>query len=174
MAFATVAELGLHLQTTIGADKTATAQLAVDLATGLIKAELGQQVDQATTSETFQANYSNVLLLTELPVTAVTSVVYDDSTLTTDDYTWNRAGIVTKAEGFFWEKETVVTYTHGYLTTDVPTVIKAVCLSVASRYYDNPKGFDSKSGDNFTVSYFRSQGALSEAERRMLKRYPFE
>jgi hypothetical protein len=169
MAFATVAELGNYLQTTIAADKTDSAQLALDLATALIKSDLGQEVEQGTSTETFAGNDSNVLVLKEIPVTAVTSVVYDGDTLTVDDdYTWTRAGIITKADGYYWREEAVVTYTHGYASGDVPTTMKAVCLSVAARYFDNPRGYDSKTGDNFTVSYFRSQGALSDAERRML------
>lgn len=168
MAFASVAELGTHLQTSIGVDKQASAQLALDMATGLIKADLGQQVDQVTETITLPADGSDVLLLPEIPVTAVASVTYDGAVLPATDYTWTRAGIITRAKGYFWEEPTTVTYTHGYAAADVPVALKALCLSVAARYFGNPKGYDSKSGDNFAVSYYRSQGALSDAERRML------
>lgn len=139
MAFATSADVATYLRRGFDAEGTAAADLALDIATQMIKSYTEQQITQATETYTFLATSRNVLLLPELPVTAVASVVYDGATLVVEeDYTWTRYGLVTKVAGDWSSGTVAVTYTHGYAT--VPDDIRGVCIEVAKRAIENPAG----------------------------------
>lgn len=150
-AFATVAELADHLQTTIAAGQpTTAAQQALDGASAAIRTYTHQtisavagEVKTFTFSRSFGARrtYTDLIFLPELPVTAVASVVVDGVTLVPNvDYTWDGAtGILRRLNGW-WDSgapvtTVVVTYSHGYGA--VPDDVKGVCLALAGRLYQS-------------------------------------
>lgn len=175
MAFATVAELANALQVTIPAGaKTTQAQQALDHATALIQAVAERDFTEGTdTEETLDGNGLNTLLLANYPVTAVGSVEVNGEEIAVDEaFSWTSAGILTHLTGTWGTDRAsiVVTYTHGYAT--IPTELKYVCLEVAKRLFDNPRGFDSKTSQDTAVSYPRTFGGLTDAEKDIIARIP--
>ena len=74
-------------------------------------------------------------------------------------------------------RSVAVTYTHGYSV--VPDVVKGICLTIAARAYDNPRGDKSHAEGMgiFTESATfadSSAGSLSELERSALGKFQLE
>lgn len=137
MAFATVTELSTYLRRGFDTDDSAVAALTLDISTQMIRSYTEQWIERVTETVTLQPNHSTALLLPQIPVTAVSAVTYDETTMTTTDYSWSSAGIITKAVNY-WDEIVTVTYTHGY--DPVPADIRGVCLDVAKRAMENPAG----------------------------------
>jgi hypothetical protein len=100
MAFASVEDLAAFLQRDL-TELTDAADLALELATAAIQAEAGQQLTQATDTITV-APLGTVVLLPELPVTAVTAVMVAGVALTSTDYTCSTLGILRRVDGAAW------------------------------------------------------------------------
>lgn len=165
MAGATAAELRawLRLQEAFTDDETATAELLLDLAQGVIEEEAGQALESSTdtvvldgptedTSPYQTAVRSARLVLPRWPVTAVHTVTEDGEELThgTDaDYTWSASGILTR-RGACWpsgDRAVEVTYTAGFLV--MPTGLKRINLRLAAAGWSNPELLASESlGDH--------------------------
>ena len=189
MAFATEADLEAYTGTTVATDR---ATLLLDAATAAIQTYCGQTFTQATTTAVMPGSWDSKLELPERPVTAVTTVIIGDTTLTVDtDYVWDGQHMLhrgTKVDGVLsvngpdylidgWGDwggpgaQVSVTYTHGFAT--IPGVVKGVCLALAARSLQSPDGVNSESVGSYSVSYSRTGGAVSllDEERSLLNRY---
>jgi len=143
---------------------TARAELLLELASDLVRAELDQIIDYVADDEVdLIARGANVLLLPQLPVWEVSNVeTVDDAGETTilvagTDYRFeagedHRLGILRRlpiVRSVWRDGLTVsVTYSHGYGTggstgedvVALPGAIKAAVLRVSARGYTNPAG----------------------------------
>lgn len=141
---------------------TGRAELLLELASDLVRAELGQVLSFVEDDEVdLIARGAKVLLLPELPVWSVALVSEkpaNDSELTAlaqlDDYALElgpdgRTGILRRLNGTWRAGYTYrVKNTHGYATPgatgesadELPGAIKAVILRTAGRAFTNPTG----------------------------------
>lgn len=155
-AFAASDDLRLYLRLpTI--DATA-ADLLLEFAATAIRTHLGQVVDEvADETITLYGNGSDLLLLPELPVTAVSAVVVDGVTLTeTTDYMWRPSGILRRTYGAAWADEVSVTYSHGYAAAALPDALRKVSVQAAARVWTNPASVTSETIGDWARSW--SQG----------------
>lgn len=172
--WATPEELRLHLRlATI--DATQAAAIIAEAET-TVRGELDQEVDAVVGDVAgLVGNGRDIILLPQMPVTAVTSVAVDGDLLEEGvDYRWNRYGILTRLEGCWpLDADVTVTYDHGYAV--VPRAVKQVTVQVAGRAWVNPAGgaLASESLGDRSVSYdnARTGAALSGHERNMLAPY---
>jgi hypothetical protein len=73
--------------------------------------------------------------LFHFPLVSVTSIVEDGSTLSPSEYRVHLpTGIILKEDGFFYAKQTVVTYSAGFAT--LPSPVKSVVTSVVEERYN--------------------------------------
>ena len=140
MAWLTPEELRLHLR--LDSIDEAIAAGVIEDAETLIRGELEQHIDPVPDDETVLVGTgSAVLVLPEMPTTAVTTVTVNGGQLLVEeqDYRWDRHGILTRAAGV-WETGTNVTvvYDHGYAV--LPPSIKRVCKQLAGRAYVTDPG----------------------------------
>jgi hypothetical protein len=169
-AFATAEDLATDLQRNLTAVETATATQALDIATQIIKTYTRQQIEQ-TTGETvvLRRTYHPILLLPQVPVTAVTSV-NDGTLLTVDtDYEFSAAGVLKRLHGT-WRTNVTVVYTHGYAT--IPLDIRGVTLSIAARRFTGgPSNVEAETMGPYRVEYGRESVDLKPEEIDVLNRY---
>lgn len=174
-----------ELQTYLGDPNLDTDQ--ADLVLGgvdaLVREWTRQHLEEVTNEEvSLDGTGTDVLLLPELPVTAVASIVdeNDSSTLTEDtDYRWWNNGIVRRLAGNTWiehPRRYTVTYTHGYAT--IPAAIKQVVLRVAARAVSNPSGHASETIGSYSYqagfdTTARAAG-LSDLDKRELSPWRIE
>ncbi len=176
-----------ELDSFLGLTADATrAELCRQVAQGLVRADLRQNVTRATYASSFPIlagpdGYWRVPLL-ERPVSAVSSVVVSgDTYVSGTDYTWDgvspwlRLASRTFSSDVFRDvPRATVTYTGGYLVA--PAVIRGVALSVAGRAYSNPAGLRSESIDDYSFTRAGSDDdlagvSLTATERRALAPY---
>lgn len=193
MPYATAEQLRLMVrEPSFTADDTATAELLLDLAAGVIEEETGQALelsedtvilDGPTKDDSRYHGHtaSRHLLLPRWPVTAVASV-----TLTDDDgdgqvlefgkdrdYTWSRDGILHR-RGTEWpthDRAVQVVYTAGY--APVPAGVKRLALRLAAGAWSNPERLTSESlGDHSKAWAADALGMeLTPADRKTLGLY---
>lgn len=169
-AFFTAAELATQLQ--LDSVDTATAdQLAVQ-ASDTIRSYLGQSIDRKR-GDIYQAygDGSELFLLPELPVTAVSGVSVGGIALDATEYAWMPrgqvyrvvvAGLDVLAWMGLWPVGTLirVSYDHGYTT--VPATIKQVAMEIAGNLYSNPAGgITGESVASYSVTYSVSTALAS-------------
>jgi hypothetical protein len=141
---------------------TARAELLLELASGLVRDELGQTLDYVADDDvTLIGPGGQVLLLPQLPVWEVTLVTETRFGNTRDlsidvhyrlelgvdglNAIIRRVPLVTR---WPWREAVRVVYTHGYDTEDstgvsappLPETLKAIILRTATRGYANPTG----------------------------------
>ncbi|MGW2580832.1 hypothetical protein ACWCYZ_05745 [Streptomyces virginiae] len=165
MAGATAADLRawLRLQAAFTDDETATADLLLGLALGVIEEEAGQPLESSTDTVVLDgptedstpyrtAVRSPRLVLPRWPVTAVHTVTEDGEELVHGrdaDYTWSASGIITR-RGACWpsgDQVVEVVHTAGFLV--LPTGLKRIQLRLAAAGWSNPEGLASESlGDH--------------------------
>jgi hypothetical protein len=171
MAFATAEDLATYMARDFSAPDTATATQALDIATSIVQSYTGQTLSQVTEAVTVPRTSSLLVLLPQMPVTAVASVV-DDGTLLTlnDDYVWHRSGVIHRMTGSFFRTVTV-TYTHGYAT--IPDDVKGATLAVAAGIFTGggKRAVDDESLGLYTVRYNAEAAALPLEVRAVLDRY---
>jgi hypothetical protein len=125
MAFATTDDLGTYLGRAV--ENTAQADMALALATGIIRAETGQTLSLVEDDEvTLLGSAYAKLALPERPVIAVSSV----SGESVNDDEWTRQG-ASLTRWYGWPDVVTVTYTHGFAV--IPDDVKAITLAVAAR-----------------------------------------
>ena len=167
---------------------TASATLAIEIATGLVQAAAEQRivqvVDDTVTLDLDRHDYSRSLHLPERPVTAVGAVLVG-ATAVTDFTAQLRRGTLYRACG--WRSATLptwstpstvtVTYTHGYATGDQRLQLaRAATLTLAMLAYENPTGATSEQIDDYAVRYeaaaarMEASPALKAALRRQYGR----
>jgi hypothetical protein len=169
---ATPSDLASHLQQDLD---TATASLALEVATGRIQSELGYRVLQEVGVTSVLDGGDRTLYLPGRPVISVASVTTTDylgtvetPTLNTD-YRVRGNRLIWSGYGSVWPELVTVVYTHGYTAGNVPQVIRGVCLAVAGRVYANPDGIRSETVGSTSVTYntplYTSGVYLTEQER---------
>jgi hypothetical protein len=179
-ALATPAQLGELMQETIDlAD--ASALLILDIASGMVRDHLQQQIDAVAADVALMDPIKgSVVILDELPVTAVTLVETFDGTVwtTADPTTYSvskRTGIITVLPwtGVHWPylPETWrVTYDHGFAV--VPSSILGVVLGVAAREWSNPgEVVDSERIGGYQVKLHMEANGYTPLEEKALARY---
>ena len=175
-AFATVTLLEDRLQTDLDATDSNRALQLLDAATGLIKREARQHIEQVVDDViVLPPTGTNTLLLPELPVTAVTSVVVDGLTLSAvNDYTvLFDSGVVRLRQPRWrrWLHDTTVTYTHGYAT--VPDDLVGLCVEMSARAWVNPRGVASEQIGTYSARYITGKPGLVllEHEEQLVRSY---
>lgn len=157
--FATPSDLASLLQRDVD---TATATLALNIASGKIRDECGWPISQEIGAvATLDGNGERALWLPSLLVTAVASVVEDGFALAVvTGFDWTSYGRLLRVNRCWSSKarSVVVTFTHGYVT--VPDGVKGICLSLGSRLYDNFVALRSKTVGGVSVTYGGSAGSL--------------
>ncbi len=136
--FATAAELSLHLQRPVNED---AALLALEGASGAIRAWCGWSISQEETTFTVEGSGLVPLSLPTLLLTEVAEVVVDGETLAEgtgyEDYQFSRSGQLFRSAGWPARVKVTVECTHGH--DPVPHVIRLLCLGVAARELNNPE-----------------------------------
>ncbi len=190
MAYASADDLRRLLRIDSFTDEdTATAELLIELAQGVIEDETGQALEQSEDTVILDgptdedpryhpASGSRKLILPRWPVTAVASVTLteDDDELTFGkeaDYTWRAAGILHR-RGAEWpshDRAIEVTYTAGYST--IPPGLKRMCLRLAVAAWSNPEFLSAETlGDHSRSFSAEALGMeLTAADRRTLGAY---
>ncbi|WP_432193807.1 hypothetical protein [Streptomyces sp. bgisy027] len=195
MAYASADNLRLLLRHpgAFTTDETAQAELLIELAEGAIDDEIGQSLEQSTDTVILDAptrqerwpdtpgTGSRKLILPRWPVNSVTSVTILHETEANEvltfgedaDFTWSRAGILTRVNGWWptWDQSVEVVYTPGYAT--IPKGAKRIVLRMAAAAWDNPTTLASESlGDHSRSFAAEMLGmVLSEADKKTLGVY---
>ncbi|MFB7354853.1 hypothetical protein [Streptomyces gardneri] len=170
-------------------EETATAELLIELAQGVIEDETGQALEQSQDTVILDgptdedpryhpASGSRRLILPRWPVTAVASVTLteDDEELTFGkdaDYTWSASGILHR-RGAEWpshDRAVEVVYTPGY--APVPAGPKRITLRLAAAGWSNPEFLAAETlGDHSRSFSAEALGMeLTAADRRALGAY---
>jgi hypothetical protein len=178
-AFATAEDLASFIQ--VPTVDRYTAEMLLDLASDTIRDEVGQDIDQATTTETYDGlplghPWAHAIFLRQVPVTAVSSVVSDGLTLSSADYEWTAKGVILMRFGALSTQAggITVTYTHGHAPgSRALSTARAICLQVAARAYVNPGQVEQITVGGISRSFARSDPRsgrleLSEYEKRRL------
>ncbi|AGL13875.1 hypothetical protein [Actinoplanes sp. N902-109] len=181
---ATPDDLAAVLQVPAGSIDTAAATVALEAATALVQAIIGQRlvevVNDAVTLYLDDLDDSCWLPLPELPVTAVSSAAIG-ATPVTDWSAVLPQGRLYRALGWrslsattaYAPAAATVVYTHGSPVGDQRLQLaRAVVLSLAKGGYANPTGVLSAKIDDYSVAYEKAAGAseISPHMRDALRR----
>lgn len=185
----TVVDLAAYQRVAITSeDDIATATQAIELAKALIRSETRQHIDRVNNDLLILAGaWTQELWLPERPVIRVAAVVLDGQTLAVDTYAWTAAGRLTRGlideDGFqragvawSWGSPTTtvaVTYTHGY--SEIPGDLRAICLSLAARRFQNPAQVQSETIGDYSYTLqtgeLDSSLGLTSHEQQVCARY---
>ena len=165
---ATPVDLAAALQRDVD---TASATLALEVATAVVQAAAGQRIVRATTTETTYGDTDQVLRLKQRPVRSVTSVTYGGTLLSqgtasgtwrlTSGGLWRDAGWIDAVGEPY---PTVVVYEAGYETTEQEIQLgRGVCLSIARGLFTNPDGVTREQIDDYSVAYAEAAAAMDAA-----------
>lgn len=166
---ATPEQLAAYLQKDLD---TASATLALELATGVVQAAAGQRMvlveDETVTLALDDLDGGPWLYLPEVPVVEVGAVVVGELVVT-DTTTDSPRGRLYRPCGWRASERltlsapstVTVTYTHGYTDTDPRLQFaRAVVLSVAAGAYENAVGAESEQIDDYSVRYAKAAAHL--------------
>ena len=177
-AFATSGDLEdfLQLEEPINA---ATANLALAVASGLIRSYVGWSITSEVVELTTEGNGGDAIWLPTKLLTAVASVEVDGVLLTFGDhYRWKTSGRLRRI-GTRWscqEQSVEINYTHGY--SPVPDEVKGIALKLAGRFYNNPEELRAWSVDGLSETMATSTtdagSVLSDFEKVALDPYVLE
>jgi len=180
---ATVDQLASFMQLPLASDDP-TATLLLDIASGMVRDYLKQQLDQATDDVVLLDPINGAyLMLPELPVASVSLVEYLDASVspavwtTADPSTYTvsaRLGMIAGSPGcgIYWPSTPAswrVTYTHGY--SPIPSSLVGVVLGVAARAYSSPAGIELERIGGYQVKYAVEAAGFSAIELITLNRY---
>ena len=177
-SFCEITDVEALLQLTITGDATKEASCAAAIieATEVIRLYTNQIITQVEDDVlTIDFNYGRKIILPQIPVTEVSEVVEDGTTLTAgEDYALGQHGILHQLNRN-WKKGIqiiVIPYTHGY--SQVPQDIKDICKRIASRIYQaglrsaKTNGISGLSGESigdYSYSLASEQGGGEGARR---------
>ena len=140
----TQADVEKKLQWDITADPDPTVTALIAAAQSHIEAEVGRPLESDTREETFDGGYS-AIFLSVWPVTEVTTVTEDGTTLTATDYGIKSNGRLIRLSGdyrTFWRgykpQSIVVEYTGGYLAGTHDSELEhlgSICSEVVARAF---------------------------------------
>jgi hypothetical protein len=147
-AFATAEDLASFLQ--VPTVDRYSAELALDLASDAVRAEVNQDIDVATTTEVHDGlpvthAWADTVFLRQVPVTAVSAVISDGLLVPPSQYEWSAYGVIHRFSLPFSNLSSgiTVTYTHGWApTTRQFRLARVITLQVAARCYVNPSQLD--------------------------------
>ena len=179
VAFASAADLATYMQRDLSAADTASANLALDLATAAIQSYTGQTISTvAGDTITLDPPCGSRLFLPELPVTAVTSITIAGTLLSTvtPDYYWyaDTGSVLFASSRWAVPQSVVVVYSHGYAV--IPEPIRAVCIELAAAMLNgaptgDAAGISDESIGNYSVSYDTATRTLRDIADGRLDRY---
>lgn len=175
MALATVEDLATYMQQDFSAADTATADQMLAVAAGEIKTYTGQNLEAQTgVVDRFRGRYARILLLSQVPVTTLTSVSVEGDAFT--DYDLNaRAGIITRNDWGCWFSNELITVTYNAGFSPMDPALKGVCLSYAARLMTNPVGgVTAESLGTYSITYGANSSTdsiLNDMERQVLDRF---
>lgn len=169
MAFATTDDLGDVLGVEIDAED-AQALAALDAATAMIQALTNQTLEQVAGDVlVMDGSGTRVLMLPELPVTAVSAVEVDGEALSASEYQWSADGYLRRT-GATWPadlRNVEITYTHGY--AQLPALIVSMTAKLAARLYQVPASVRQETIGSYSTSYVSP--TLQADELALLDRY---
>lgn len=173
-AFASTTDLEDYLQVTFDAADNVRAAKLLDHASAVIRRTARQDFDFTSNDAiTLQPTGTKILLLPQLPVTAVGSVVMDGITLVDDiDYRVTLPAGIIKHLRKRWTKPVDVVYSHGYST--LPEDLKAICVEMSARAWTNPRGVISEQIGNYSARWGADGPAglaLDEQEKMTVMSY---
>jgi hypothetical protein len=180
-ALAAVEQLAAFMQLPL-ADDDATAILLLNIASGMVRRKLKQQLDyvgdDAVTLDPINGTY---VQLREFPIVAVSLVEMLDAATQQwvaadpSTYTVSRAtGMIgaLPGTGVYWPttpESWRVTYTHGF--EELPDDLLGVVLGVAARAYSSPAGIESERVGAYQVKYAVESSGFSGIEDGVLIDY---
>lgn len=196
--FASHDDLANRLGLTLTPAEQTRADSLLTLASDLIADEAKQKIGLVSGEVlTMPGTIEESILLPERPVVSVESVALDGDALVegTDWYLKNDAihrlavvftqglgmarldapYLLGSGIGFGWESQTLeITYTHGY--SEIPGIVKAICLEAVVRVWVNPGSVARETVGNTSTVYdnmrFSPTGLLLTAdERNRLRRF---
>ncbi len=154
-------------------EHVAAVQQSLEIATQAIKDYTEQDIEAVTGRiETFRTrSCTSSLILSQLPVTAVTSVT--TNTVAFSPYAVDlKTGILSRTDSTTWITNDVViiTYNSGYST--IPFSIRGICMRLAKAMLDNPNAVANYSIGNYSqTAGSTSEGSFTKGERMILDRY---
>lgn len=169
-AYASVDELSDWLGETVSGSRPT---LLLETATDAVKAIIGHDITEGTETATLDGTGTEALVLPKHPVTAISQVDVDGTTLAADAYKFIEAGVVYRTSGIWavGRQNIDVTYTHGFAT--IPGDVKAIVLETASRAWRSGAGVSQESVGSYSVTYSRESAGvqLLPQERAALASY---
>lgn len=190
---ASPSDLASLLQTDVD---TASATLAIEVATSVVQAAAGQRLVLVTDdSETVYGGTDRVLALSQRPVVSITSVTFNGTLLTQgtacgtwritpgglwrdlgwSECSWVGGSWVDRSWGGAPAPATVVVYTHGYAAgAQELQLARGATLSIARGLFGNPTGATSEKIDDYSVAYAEAAAALDASPglaARLRKQY---
>lgn len=148
---------------------TASAQQALDLATGRIKSRTGQDFAAAAGDVIVLEGNNGLVRLPQRPVTAVTLVETSGGyaplayTAAPEGTMYSRIGAeLTWLGCSHWPALVRVTYDHGYAT--IPDDVRECCLELAREKYENPSGLGGETVDDYTWRAGSGAGVKTPAQ----------
>lgn len=187
--FAATDDLEARLGIDFTAEEDIRAEMLLTLASGLIQDAAGQQIALVTDDElTMPGTNADRITLPQRPVVSVTSITLDGSELAEgtdwylkDNTIYRISSSLSDSDsicgGFGSPTQTlVITYTHGYATTDIPGLVTSICLEAAVRVWTNPGAVIAERIGDEDVTYAPYSDPprgllLTDAEERKLRRF---
>lgn len=177
--FISVTDLGAYLRQDLDDDDLAV--IATDSACDVVRGWVDQELDESLNDTVvLDGNGADVLLLPELPVTAVDSVtLYDGESSeellvagSDEDYLLGSGGLLYRMGNTWPEARQCITvvYDHGYATGEVPSDIRLVALQVAARIHDAAHLVRETVG-SYSIEYVQGMGGLTKYEKDVLRKY---
>jgi hypothetical protein len=128
---------------------TASATLAIELATGAIQDECGWRILTETVTGLLVAPHANMVTLPTMRLTALAMTDNGQPLVQGSTMLWSTNGLVLRKAfnglaDYPFIGPVLATFTHGYPADSIPQTIRGVCVLIASRVYDNPTGLRSE------------------------------
>lgn len=170
----------------IGQDLTSDdgALIAVDAACDMVRTIAEQTFNEVTDDQiVLDGSGTDALLLPERPVTEITSVTVDTTTLDTTDYVLRSDGVLLrKPSSTCWpwtwapvwragRQNILVTYSHGYTADLFPRDVRMVALEIAGRLFKQTSGVTFEALGQYQVRYAGAASDVTKGEAMILRKY---
>lgn len=132
-------------------------ETALKAASQAVRNYCGWHICPSMTCTAYPSGGGAVLRLPATYVSEVTSVTEDGDEV---EFVWRRDGLIKRSLPWEDEWKTVVTYTAGYDSDNVPDLVEAVA-SIASGVLAVSAGVISESADGVSVSYSASASSIA-------------
>lgn len=128
---------------------TASAVLALELATGSIQDECGWRIVAETVTGLLVTPVGHMVTLPTMRLTALAMTDNGQPLVQGNTMLWSTNGLVLRKAynglvDYPFTGPVLATFTHGYPVDSIPQTVRGVCLLAASRVYDNPTGLRSE------------------------------